>query len=860
MDAQYSPHHVEAEAQQYWDRHQSFKAVMDPDKEKFYCLTMFPYPSGHLHMGHVRNYTIGDVISRYQRMRGRNVLQPMGWDAFGLPAENAAIQNNAVPATWTYRNIDYMRQQLKMLGFAYDWDRELATCKPDYYRWEQWFFTELLKKDLAYRKKAAVNWCPTDQTVLANEQVHDGHCWRCDTAVERREIDQWFIRTTAKAGELLESLDHMPGWPDEVKAMQRNWIGRSQGVELTFDIKGEQDRLTVYTTRPDTLYGVSYMALAPQHPLTRRVADTSPELAAFVASCQQMTTSEANMATMEKRGMDTGLTAIHPLTGEEIPVWAANFVLMEYGSGAVMSVPAHDERDWEFARQYGLPIRPVIAHQDSPTEAPDIDQGAFSDKGVLINSDKYTGMTSDEAFKAIADNLNAQGRGEVTVQYRLRDWGVSRQRYWGAPIPVVYVDGTPEAAEDIPVILPENVTFSGIQSPLNQDESFRAATVRGKAGVRETDTFDTFMESSWYFARFATPDYQGGMLEPEEANYWLPVDQYVGGIEHATMHLMYSRFVYKVMRDMGLVDSDEPFTNLLCQGMVLAESYYKVVDGVKEWVAPNDVTVETDEKGQIVQARQKSTGDTVVYAGMSKMSKSKNNGVDPQQAIEQYGADTVRLFSMFAAPPEQTLEWVETGVQGAHKFLNRLWRAVHQLLDAGNEQVADTDIGQDKAALDLRHKAHSTLAKVTDDFDRRQTYNTAVAAVMELLNAVYKADLSQPAQRAAVREALEISVLVLAPVVPHITHQLWYALGHSTPVIDARWPTVDESALARDTLTYAVQVNGKVRAQIEVAADAEQADIEAAAQAEPNVQKFTAGKSVRRVIVVPKKLVNIVVG
>ena len=856
MDATYSPADIERQVQATWNEKQVYKAVVDSNKEKFYCLSMLPYPSGRLHMGHVRNYTIGDVISRYQRMLGKNVMQPMGWDAFGMPAENAAIQNNVAPAKWTFENIDYMRKQLQMLGFAYDWSREVATCTPEYYRWEQWFFTRLVEKDLAYRKKSAVNWCPHDLTVLANEQVHDGACWRCGTTVERKEMDQWFIKTTAYAKELLESLDDLPGWPEEVKAMQRNWIGRSRGVTLRFDIQDHPEQLEVYTTRPDTLMGATYMALAAEHPLALEEARSNPDLAAFIEECRSGTTSEADMATMEKKGHATGLKAIHPITGDLVPVWVANFVLMDYGSGAIMSVPGHDQRDWEFAIKYGIEIKQVVKPREEGVDC-DVQQAPFSDKGIVVNSGEYDGQTSEEAFENIAERLQQEGRGEVTVNYRLRDWGVSRQRYWGAPVPMVYVGDEVKPAESFPVVLPTDVQFDGVNSPLKNNPAFEDTTWQGQSARRETDTFDTFMESSWYYARYCTPQYDEGMLEPEEANYWLPVDQYIGGIEHATMHLMYSRFFHKAMRDEGLVNSSEPFTNLLCQGMVLAETWYKDTDKGRVWVSPGDVTPEKDEKGKIIAGKQISTGDAVQYAGMAKMSKSKNNGKDPQQAIEQYGADTVRLFSMFAAPPEQTLEWTESGVQGAQKFLQRLWRAVHALVEGGKvEALAIDQLNDDQKTL--RRKTHETIAGVTSDFGERKTFNTAIAKVMELLNAVNRFEGETGQDRAVRHEALEAAVLVLSPIVPHATQVMWNALGHDGLVLDAAWPEVDEAALVKDTLLYVVQVNGKVRSRIEVAADADKASIEQAALADDNVQRFLQDVTVRKVIVVPNKLVNVV--
>ena len=817
MEDQYHPERIEARVQQEWTANRTFAVQADPNREKYYCLAMFPYPSGKLHMGHVRNYTIVDVISRYQRMLGRNVLQPMGWDAFGLPAENAALQNHTAPASWTRSNIAYMKTQLQALGFGYDWDRELATCDPDYYRWEQWFFTRLHAKGLVYRKTSPVNWCPNDQTVLANEQVVNGCCWRCDTPVERREIPQWFIRITAYAEELLAELDHLDGWPDQVRTMQRNWIGKSRGVNVRFalpePVAGYQD-LEVYTTRPDTLMGVTYLSLAAEHPIARALAERDPALAAFVEECRRQSVAEAELATMAKRGRDTGLKALHPLTGEPLPVWVANYVLMDYGSGAVMAVPAHDQRDWEFATAYGLPIVQVIAPQDGGDC--DLERGAFVDKGRLVHSGAFDGLGFAAAFDAIAGALAAAGRGEVTTNYRLRDWGVSRQRYWGAPIPMLHDAGDgviPVPADRLPVLLPEDVVMDGIHSPLKVDPEWRRAVLDGRPLERETDTFDTFMESSWYYARFTCPDHRDGMLDPEQANYWLPVDQYVGGIEHAILHLLYARFFHKLMRDDGLVRSDEPFTRLLCQGMVLKDG--------------------------------------------SKMSKSKGNTVDPQALIDRYGADTVRLFTMFAAPPEQSLEWSDEGVAGAYRFLRRLWKAVHAHLQRG--PVAPLDgTGLEGAARALHRKTHATIAKVSDDFGRRQTFNTAIAAVMELLNEVTRIDPEAPRAAAVEREALEAAVRLLAPVVPHVTQELWRHLGHGEPLVDARWPEADPEALAEDSLSLAVQVNGKLRAQLQVAIDAGRDDLQRLALAEPNVARFTQGRSVRKVIVVPGRLINIV--
>ncbi len=861
MQDKYDPQEIETRAQQYWAEHESFKAVEDPEREKFYCLSMFPYPSGKLHMGHVRNYTIGDVISRYQRMRGKNVLQPMGWDAFGLPAENAAIKNKVPPAKWTYENIDYMRGQLQRLGFGYDWSRELATCRPEYYRWEQWFFTKLYEKGLVYKKMATVNWDPVDQTVLANEQVIDGKGWRSGAPVERKEIPQWFIRITAYAEELLNDLDKLDGWPEQVKAMQRNWIGRSEGVEMRFALKqpvAGVDSFDIYTTRPDTLMGVTYVALAAEHPIVLELARSNPELQAFVDECKRTAVSEADMALMEKKGMDTGLQAIHPLTGREVPVWAANFVLMDYGSGAVMSVPAHDQRDWEFARAYGLPIEQVIAPLDD-TEV-DLEQGAFVEKGRLINSGEFDGLTSEAAFDAIARALEEKGLGQRKVNYRLRDWGVSRQRYWGAPIPMLTLeDGSvvPVPEEELPVVLPEDVVMDGVHSPLKADPEWSKASYRGQPATRETDTFDTFMESSWYYARYCCPDNDRAMLD-ERANYWLPVDQYVGGIEHAVLHLLYARFFHKLLRDAGLVTSDEPFSNLLTQGMVLAETFYREDEsGARHWYSPTDVEIVRDDKGGIEKAILREDGQPVEIGGITKMSKSKNNGIDPQMMIDRYGADTVRLFMMFAAPPDQSLEWSDSGVEGANRFLRRLWRVVGEHLGSGPAPALDP------AALEgelkkLRGKTHQTIAKVSDDIGRRYTFNTAIAACMELINELGKVKDDSDQARAVRQEALEAIVLMLSPIVPHITHALWQALGHDEAVVDARWPEADEAALVQDTIEIVFQVNGKVRGKMEIPADLPREEVEKLALANPNVQKFIDGKTVRKVIVVPGRLVNIV--
>ncbi|MGD8583017.1 MAG: leucine--tRNA ligase [Gammaproteobacteria bacterium] len=814
MTTEYDPKSIESEVRRLWEQQGTFRASEDSDREKFYCLAMFPYPSGRLHMGHVRNYTIGDVISRFQKMQGRNVLQPMGWDAFGLPAENAAIKNNVAPARWTYENIDYMRNQLRQLGFGYDWERELATCKPDYYRWEQWLFTRLFEKGLAYRKTAAVNWCPNDQTVLANEQVVDGKCWRCDTTVERREIAQWFMKITDYAEELLADIDKLDGWPEQVRTMQRNWIGRSEGVDMEFEVEGEAP-LRVYTTRPDTLMGVTYVAVAAEHPLARKAAADNPGLMAFIESCKAAGTAEADIATMEKKGMDTGYRASHPITGEKVPVWVANFVLIEYGSGAVMSVPAHDTRDHAFALAYGLPIRQVIYPADGSEAA--TDKEAYVDKGVLKNSGEFDGLTSEKAFDAIAAKLQAMGRGEKQVHYRLRDWGVSRQRYWGTPIPIINCDAcgavtVPEA--QLPVLLPEDVDFSdGIGSPIKHMPEFYETTCPqcGGRAERETDTFDTFFESSWYYARFACPDAET-MLD-ERANYWLPVDQYIGGIEHAVLHLLYARFFHKLMRDEGLLHSDEPFSHLLTQGMVLKDG--------------------------------------------SKMSKSKGNTVDPQGLIDQYGADTVRLFTMFAAPPDQSLEWDDKGVEGASRFLKRLWNIASATAEQSPVQLDREGLGEEQKAL--RRKLHETIAKVSDDIGRRYTFNTAIAAVMELLNELSRFEDDSAQGQAVMHEAIVAVVLMLSPIVPHITQHLWQRLGHDSLIAEQMWPQSDESALERDSIELVVQVNGKLRSKISVPADADNDAVEAIALKDEKIQLNIQDKTVRKVIVVPGRLVNLVV-
>jgi leucyl-tRNA synthetase len=815
MNEEYQAQKIEEKIQKIWDEKATFNTTEDSTREKFYCLAMFPYPSGRLHMGHVRNYSIGDVISRFQRMLGKNVLQPMGWDAFGLPAENAAMKNRVAPAKWTYENINYMREQLKRLGFAYDWDREIATCQPDYYRWEQWLFTRLFKKGMAYKKTAGVNWCPNDKTVLANEQVIDGKCWRCDTEVERREIAQWFMKITDYAEQLLNDIDQLEGWPEQVRTMQRNWIGRSQGVELEFEVEGESP-LTVYTTRADTLMGVTYVAVAAEHPLVKKAAESNPALQAFVESCKVSSVAEADVATMEKRGMATGLMAIHPISGEPVPVWVANFVLIDYGSGAVMSVPAHDTRDYAFAKTYGLPIKQVIY----PADAADVsvENEAYVEKGILKNSAEFDGLTSEQAIDAIADKLASMDKGEKQINYRLRDWGVSRQRYWGTPIPIIHCDlcGAVAVPDDqLPVILPEDIEYGeDVGSPIKKMPEFYETTCPqcGAAATRETDTFDTFFESSWYYARFACPD-ADAMLDGR-AKYWVPVDQYIGGIEHAVLHLLYARFFHKLMRDEGLLDSDEPFKNLLTQGMVLKDG--------------------------------------------SKMSKSKGNTVDPQQLIEKYGADTVRLFILFAAPPDQSLEWNDEGVDGASRFLKRLWKLVFMHLTS---QLTVAELKLDELTSEqknIRRKLHETIAKVSDDVGRRHTFNTAIAAVMELMNELGKFNDDSEQGVALVREVIENIVLLLSPIVPHITQQLWNELGHDELLADKKWPVCDESALKRDEIELVVQVNGKLRSKINVAANADNETIEALALKDKKIVANIEGKTVSKVIVVPGRLVNIV--
>ncbi len=860
MEENYQPAIIENQAQTAWEKRGVFNAVEDTSKEKYYCLSMFPYPSGKLHMGHVRNYTIGDVISRYQRMLGKNVMQPMGWDAFGLPAENAAMKHGVHPADWTYENINYMREQLKELGFAYDWSREFATCDPSYYRWEQWFFLRLLKKGLVYKKTAPVNWCPHDATVLANEQVIDGCCWRCDTAVERKEISQWFLKITAYGDELLADLEKLDDWPEQVKTMQANWIGRSEGLEVDFAVVDISEPLRIYTTRPDTLMGVTYLAVAAEHPLAQKAVELKPELATFIHECKTMESSEAAMETMEKRGVDSGMVATHPITGEQVPVWIANFVLMGYGTGAVMAVPAHDQRDFEFATKYNIPIKQVIYTATDDEDS--IAEQAFTTKGILKNSGEFDGLNFKTAFKAIANKLETENKGQRKTNFRLRDWGVSRQRYWGAPIPIIYCETCGTVAvpdEQLPVELPKDVVLDGTSSLVTHPTfSHVDCPSCGKPARRETDTFDTFMESSWYFARFASPK-ANSMLD-ESAKHWLPVDQYIGGIEHAILHLLYARFYTKLLRDEGLIVSDEPFKRLLTQGMVVAETYYQLEEsGQKHYLNPTEVEVEHDDKGKVIAAKSLADGSEVIIGNIEKMSKSKNNGIDPQALINKYGADTVRLYTMFTSPPDQSLEWNDAGVEGAYRFLKRLWRQAYLHISQNL-----TNLSLDKNSLtadekNLRRQLHQTLEKVSDDLGRRYTFNTAIAANMELLNHLTKFKGQSTNANAIRQEVLEGISLMLSPIVPHICRQLWLDLGHESDVVSESFPDIDNTAMTQDSMTIIVQVNGKLRSKLEVSVDATKEQLEALAFADEQTQKFIEGKAIRKVIVVPKKLVNIVV-
>jgi len=874
----YQAAEIEPAIQQKWRTSGVFNAVVDANRPKYYALSMLPYPSGKLHMGHVRNYTITDALARFKRFQGFNVMQPMGWDAFGLPAENAAMKSGGAPAEWTYANIEYMKTQLNSLGFALDWDREVATCKPDYYRWEQWFFTRLFEKGIIYRKNGLVNWDPVDQTVLANEQVIDGRGWRSGAIVEKRELPMYYFKITAYADQLLNDLDGLKdglgGWPEQVKTMQRNWIGKSEGAEVTFLYDeasiGQAGALTVYTTRPDTLMGATYVAVAAEHPLATLAAQTQPELQQFIAECKAGDVTEAAMATQSKKGMATGFFVQHPLSQERLPVWVANYVLASYGSGAVMAVPAHDERDFEFASQYGLPIKPILKTADE-TQVFDAQvwqawYGLKDDSTALINSGAYDGLGFTAAFDKIVADLVAKQAGEKKIQYRLRDWGISRQRYWGCPIPIIHCPDcgdVPVPEKDLPVVLPENITPDGAGSPLARLPEFYETTCPrcGSAARRETDTMDTFVESSWYYARYTSPNCETAMLDPTEANYWLEVDQYVGGVEHAILHLLYARFFHKLMRDEGLVKTDEPFKSLLTQGMVVCETFYREgASGSKEWIAPQDIHLERDSKNRIIKATHKIDGLPVVIGGIEKMSKSKNNGVDPQEFIEQYGADTARLFMMFAAPPEQSLEWSNSGAEGAHRFLNRLWRSVQKQVELGlvpafKGQHADLTAAQQA----LRYKLHSTIQKVTDDIGRRIQFNTAIAAVMELLNALDKTDLSEGQGPAIAQETLESVMILLNPIVPHITEVLWQALRPNTEILAQVWPAVDEAALVKMDIEIMLQVSGKLRGSLTVPADISNEALESLALQADCVQRYTEGQPPKKVIVVKGRLVNVVV-
>jgi leucyl-tRNA synthetase len=866
MDEHYSPQKVEQDAQGHWQKNQSFKAQPDPKLPKYYCLSMFPYPSGKLHMGHVRNYTIGDVLTRFMRMQGYNVLQPMGWDAFGLPAENAAVAAGVPPAKWTYDNIAYMKKQLQSLGFAIDWDRELATCKPDYYRWNQWLFLRMLEKGIAYKKTGTVNWDPVDQTVLANEQVIDGRGWRTGALVEKREIPMYYLKITQYAEELLADLNQLPDWPERVRTMQANWIGKSVGVRFAFpyQLDGRDEKLWVFTTRADTIMGVTFCAVAAEHPLAAHVAKNNPTLAVFVEECKRGSVMEVDVATLEKKGMPTGLHVTHPLTQEKIPVWVGNYVLMGYGEGAVMAVPAHDERDFHFAKQYALPIKPVIAVGDEKFST-DAWAEWYADKerGRCVNSGKYDGMGYAQAVDAIAADLKSKNLGDKQIVWRLRDWGVSRQRYWGCPIPIVHCPAcgdVPVPDKDLPVVLPEDCVPDGSGNPLNKRADFVncGCPKCGKPAKRETDTLDTFVDSSWYYARYASGRSASAMVDTQ-THYWMPVDQYIGGIEHAILHLLYSRFWWKVMRDLDLVRGAEPFMRLLTQGMVLNEIFFrKPSSGRIQYFNPADVEFKLDDKGNRLGAVLVADGLPVESGGIGTMSKSKNNGIDPQALIDQYGADTARLFTMFAAPPEDTLEWSDEGVAGANRFLRRIWKLTVDHVKAGLPERTDLS-NLPEPLKTLRRQVHATLSKVTDDIGRRRTFNTAIAAVMELVNALSKLDDATPEARAVRHEALRLIVLMLSPMVPHVCHALWYALGNAGAIADATWPAPDAQALKQDAIEVVVQVNGKLRGKVSVPVGATDDNVRAIALQDENVSRFVLGKEVKKIVVVPNKLVNIVV-
>lgn len=873
MQEQYQANIIEAQVQENWAKNKSFRAEIQPNKEKFYCLSMFPYPSGRLHMGHVRNYTIGDVISRYQRMNGKNVLQTMGWDAFGMPAENAAMNHQVAPAKWTYENIDYMRNQLKLLGFAIDWSREITTCRPDYYRWEQWLFTRLFQKGIVYRKNGTVNWDPVDQTVLANEQVIDGRGWRSGALVEKREIPMYYFRISDYAEELLADLDKLEHWPERVKTMQRNWIGKSRGMTLRFAIAEESKAglsgeaaqyVQVYTTRPDTIFGACAVVVAAEHPLAGAAAENRADLQAFIAECKAGSVAEADVATMEKKGMPTGRYVINPLSGERLEVWIANYVIWGYGDGAVMVVPAHDERDFEFALKYDLPIKQVIAQEDKPYDN-QAWQEWYGDKEniALINSGEFNGLNFEQAFEAIGKKLQSLGAGEPKTQYRLRDWGISRQRYWGCPIPIIHCEDcgdVPVPDKDLPVVLPEDVVPDGSGSPLAKMPEFYETVCPncGKAAKRETDTMDTFMESSWYQFRYMSPDYAQGMLESEAAAYWQSADQYIGGIEHAILHLLYARFYTKLMRDEGIVQVDEPFQRLLTQGMVLAGTWYREeASGKKHWFNPNEVNTLTDEKGRITGGSLQRDGEAVLYGGMEKMSKSKNNGVDPQALIEQYGADTARLYTMFTSPPESTLEWSEHGVEGANRFLRRLWAYAYEYRQSLSQSLSQSHeaIALDEKHQSIRREIHEQLRSARFDYERNQ-FNTVVSAAMKILNALGNIEPDYAALR---REGVRILLLILAPIVPHIASVLWQELDFGGDLLNQQMPQPDEAALVQNRFTLVVQINGKKRGEIQVAADADEDSIVQTALNDGELRRYTDGKTLRKAIVVPQKLLNLVV-
>ena len=869
IDPEYQASAIEPNVQQDWEARKVFKVADTCEGKHRYILSMFPYPSGRLHMGHVRNYTIGDVISRFHRLKGETVLQPMGWDAFGLPAENAAIAHQVAPAKWTFENIAYMRDQLKKLGLSVDWDREFATCTPEYYHWEQWLFVQLYKKGLIYRKLSTVNWDPVDQTVLANEQVENGRGWRSGALVEKRDIPMYYFRITDYAQELLDDLDTLKeGWPQQVLTMQRNWIGRSQGMEITFPSANPElyaDDLTVYTTRGDTLMGVTYVAVAAEHPMALQAAENNPTLKAFIEECRMGSVAEADLAVAEKKGMATGLFVKHPVTGEAVPVWIANYVLMSYGSGAVMAVPAHDERDFEFANKFGLNIKQVIdakGADDAEFSSTQWQEWYGSKEGTLVNSAEFDGLTFQAAFDALIAKLEPQQLANTKVQFRLRDWGVSRQRYWGCPIPMINCDTcgqVPVPEEQLPVILPTDVVPDGSGNPLNKMPEFYQTSCPccGADARRETDTLDTFVESSWYYARYASPDFKGGLVKPEAAQSWLPVNQYIGGVEHAILHLLYARFFHKLMRDEGVVQGNEPFANLLTQGMVLADTFYREAEsGKKTWFNPADIILEKDDKGRVLSAKYSGDGQEVVVGGQEKMSKSKNNGIDPQAIIEQYGADTARVFMMFAAPPDQSLEWSDAGVEGAHRFLKRVWRLATGFLEKGHAAASIDMSNVSKPAQDLRRKTHETIQKVGDDIERRHAFNTAIAAQMELLNSINKFEAQDDNDVAVERDAIVTLLTLLAPFAPHLSQTLLAEFG--IELTSALFPSVDTSALTRNTQTIVVQVNGKLRGKLEVPVDISKDDILAQVKALPEVQQFLTGPT-KKEIVIPNKLVNLVV-